>query len=295
MDILAALNAKRVLVSDGAWGTFLQSKGLQPGECPELWNETHREAVLDIARSYIKAGADVIETNSFGGNAVKLAHYGFSDRASELSEKAAEISRQAAGMEHGVLGSIGPSGKILLMGDVTEEELYEAFRVQAQALERGGADAVICETFAAIDEATIAVKAAKENTRLPVICTFTFNKISQNEYRTMMGVSPAEAAAAALEAGADMIGTNCGNGMAQMVDIVRQMRAAAPQVPIVVHANAGAPILIDDQTVFPETPSMMADLVPALIEAGADIIGGCCGTTPEHIRAIAAAVRRYTA
>ena len=147
----------RTLISDGAWGTFLQAKGLQPGECPELWNLTHPEAVLDIAESYIKAGADTIETNSFGGNRFKLMSFGLEEQVYEINKKAAEISRQAAGDDKYVLGSIGPTGKLLMMGDVSEEELYDAFKEQAVALYEGGADALVIETMTDIEEATIAV------------------------------------------------------------------------------------------------------------------------------------------
>jgi 5-methyltetrahydrofolate--homocysteine methyltransferase len=176
------------------------------------------------------------------------------------------------------------------MGDVSESELYEGFTEQAVALEKGGADAICVETMSAVDEAVLAVKAARENTDLEVICTFTFERTVQGEYRSMMGVSPTEAARAAMEAGADIIGTNCGNGFEQMIDIVREIRAEAPEMPILVHANAGLPTNVDGVDVFPDTPEQMAVLVPALIDAGANIIGGCCGTTPEHIKAIKQAV-----
>ena len=294
MKIKNALQNERVLVSDGAWGTFLHAKGLKTGECPELWNVTHQQEVLDIAKSYVAAGADMIETNSFGGSRFKLEHYGLADRAYELNKAAAVISRRAAGDGFFVLGSIGPTGKILMMGDVSEEELYDAFKEQAIALADGGADAIVVETMTAIDEAVAAIKAAKENTDLEVICTFTFDKTINDDYKTMMGVSPEMMAEAVLEAGADIIGTNCGNGMKRMVDIVSALRHAAPKTPILVHANAGAPVIENGVTVFPETPEEMFRLVPALIDAGANIIGGCCGTTPDHISAIRRAVRTRT-
>lgn len=293
MTFLETLASNRVLVSDGAWGTFLHEKGLQPDECPELWNVTRQQDVLDIAQSYINAGADTIETNSFGGNAFKLDHYGLAERSAELNKAAAAISKQAAGADHWVLGSMGPTGKILMMGDVTEAELYEAFRTQAQALAHGGADALVVETMSAIDEAALAVKACKEHTDLPVICTFTFEQTMDGDFKTMMGVSPEQMVDSILALGVDVLGTNCGNGMKRMVNIVKRLKAAAPQTPLLVHANAGAPVIQEGKTVFPETPQEMAEMVPDLIQAGAQIIGGCCGTTPEHISAIATAIAPY--
>ena len=291
MKIVEAVKSGRVLVSDGAWGTFLQQKGLKPGECPELWNVERPDDIRAIAQSYIDAGSDMVETNSFGGTCFKLEHYGLESRVSEISEAAARLSREAAG-DLWVIASIGPTGKMLLMGDVTEEELYNGFKEQAVALEKGGADAICIETMSALDEATLAVKAAKENTDCEVIVTFTFEQTVNGDYRTMMGVSPEQAAEEMIEAGADIIGTNCGNGIERMIDIVKALRAAAPDTPILVHANAGLPKSIDGVDVFPESPAEMAGKIPALIAAGANIVGGCCGTTPEHIKAMKEVVEK---
>lgn len=291
--IVETVKSGAVLVSDGAWGTFLHKKGLEPGQCPELWCITRRSDVLDIAQSYVNAGADMIESNSFGANRFKLMHYGLEGRAKEMNRAAAAISREAAGPNRHVIASIGPTGKILMMGDVAEEELYNAFKDQSLGLEEGGADACCIETMTAIDEACIAVKAVRENTKLEVVCTFTFDKTVDATYRTMMGVSPADMASALVKAGSHIIGTNCGNGMAQMIEIVREIRAADKATPILVHANAGLPQNKDGAVVFPETPDMMAGMVPEIISAGANIIGGCCGTTPEHIKAMVAAVKSF--
>lgn len=284
----------KILVSDGAWGTFLQQKGLQAGTCPESWNIDRPDDVFDIAKSYIEAGADMIETNSFGGSIYKLMAYGLENKVYEINKTAAELSRKAAGTDKHVLGSIGPTGKMIIMGDVTEKELYEAFKEQSKALEEGGADAIIIETMSDIEEAKLAIKASKENTSCEIICTMTFEKSGENSYHSMMGVTPTQMVHELTDIGAKIIGTNCGNGMEGMIEIVKEIRTVDTDIPVLVHANAGLPVYKDGKSLFPETPDIMAGFVKSLMDAGANIIGGCCGTTPEHIRKIAQAVKNNT-
>jgi 5-methyltetrahydrofolate--homocysteine methyltransferase len=293
--ITDVVKSGKILVSDGAWGTFLHKKGLKPGECPELWCVERFSDVKDIAKSYIEAGADMTETNSFGGTSYKLEHFGLDKKVKEINEAAARASREAAGSGVWVIASVGPTGKMLVTEEVTEQDLYNAFKDQVTALEKGGADALCIETMSDIGEAVQAIKAAKENTKCEVICTFTFEKTTRGDYRTMMGVSPAQAATAAAEAGADIIGANCGNGIERMIEIVAEIRKVEPAKPILIHANAGLPENINGADVFPETPEMMAANVDKLIDTGANIIGGCCGTTPAHIKAIKEAVVKHAA
>jgi len=280
-----------ILVSDGAWGTMLHSKGLKVGECPEKWNLERRADVLDVAKSYVAAGSDMIETNSFGGSKYKLEHYGLDERVFEVNKAAAEISREAAGNRVYVLGSVGPTGKMLLTGDVAEAELYECFKEQVKALEAGGVDAIVVETMFDPEEARCAIKAAKENTKCEVICTMTFDGNNEIGFHTMMGTTLEAAAKSLIEAGADIIGTNCGNGIEKMVSITKLFRMADKKIPLLVQANAGLPVMVEGKAVFPETPDEMARWINPLIDAGANIIGGCCGTTPEHIRRIAEVIR----
>lgn len=291
-SLMERLAAGEILISDGAMGTFLQAKGLQPGESPEAWCVSHPDAVKSIAEAYIAAGADIVETDSFGGTTYKQREFGLADKVDEYNEAAARLAKDAMGDKGYVAASIGPTGQIVEDegGELTEEDFYNAFKQQAIALEKGGADALCIETMSSITEATQAIKASKENTKLPVICTFEFAG-GANGFRTMMGVSPARAAAAAVEAGADIVGANCGNGIANMIEITKEMRAAVPTTPILVHANAGMPVYEDGNTVFKETPADMAGRVCELVKAGANIIGGCCGTTPEHIAAMGKAAK----
>ena len=291
-SILNRIAQGEVLISDGAMGTFLHAKGLAPGECPESWCISHPDAVKDIAEAYIAAGSDIVETNSFGGSSLRLNCDGLADKAVEFNRAAAALAKQAMGSKGYVAASVGPTSLILEEegGKTTTEEMYQSFKEQVVALAEGGADAICIETMSSILEAKLAIKAAKENTQLPVICTFTFQAKTKG-FRTMTGLTPERAAHEAVAAGADIVGANCGNGIANMIEITRQMRAAEPKVPILIHANAGMPKEVDGKVVFEETPEYMASRVAEIIEAGANIIGGCCGTSPAHIAAMAKAAR----
>ena len=290
--IIERLKEGKVLVSDGAWGTFLHQKGLKVQECPESWNADRPDEVLEIALSYVDAGADLILTNSFGGSPFKLDGYGLRQRTYELNRAAGEISKKAAGDKALVLGSIGPTGKMVMMGELPEEELLEGLKEQVRGLVDGGVDGLVIETMSDLEEARLAIQACKSMSVLDVACTFTFSRTQTGEYRTMMGTGVPEFLEMALEAGADIIGANCGNGTAGMIEIVREIREINGEIPILVHANAGLPEYRDGETVFPESPAEMAAQMDELVAAGANIVGGCCGTTPEHIRRIAQLLAR---
>ncbi len=294
-NLLQRVKAGEILISDGAMGTFLHAKGLQSGECPESWCSSHPQAVKEIAEAYVAAGSDIVETNSFGATSFKLKSYGLADKVHEFNCAAAKLAKQVIGNKGYVAASVGPTGHMVIDegGDTTPEQLYEAFKAQVVALAEGGADAICVETMSSVVEAEQAIKAAKENTHLPVICTFTFEAGSKG-FRTMMGVKPDRAAKAAVAAGADIVGANCGNGISNMIEITRQMRAAVPTTPILVHANAGSPVVENDKTVFKDSPEFMGSFVAELVHAGANIVGGCCGTTPNHIAAMSKAARAVT-
>jgi len=284
--VLDKIAGGRVLVSDGAWGTFLHQKGLKADECPESWNLQRPDDVLEIASSYVEAGADIILTNSFGASPLKLEGYGLEAQTIELNRSAAELSKKAAGDRVLVMGSMGPTGKMVMMGEVSPQEVFKGFMEQAKGLAGGGVDGIVIETMSDPEEAKLAIEAVKKASSLDVGCTFTFSRNQDGVYRTMMGTDVEAYLEMVLAAGADIIGANCGNGTAGMIEIVRKIRALDPDIPVLIHANAGLPIYQDGKTVFPESAGEMSSQIEELVKAGANIVGGCCGTTPEHIRQI---------
>lgn len=282
--LLDRIAADKTLVSDGATGTYLQTNGLEPGGCPELMNDTHPEVIRQMARNYFDAGSNLVETNSFGGNRYMLKKYGQGERVEELNRKGAELARSVAPEGCFVVGSIGPTGEFLEPNGVaTEAEMYSVFCEQARSLAAGGVDGFCVETMSDVGEISLAIKAAKETTGLPVAATLTFDK-GPRGYFTMMGVTPADGAMRLAEAGADVVGTNCGLAIEHLLEIVVAMRGATDR-PILTHVNAGIPKIVGKEIVYPDSPEQMAKHIPQMVEAGANIVGGCCGTGPDHVRA----------
>jgi len=288
--LLERLASGEVLVSDGATGTYLQSHGLEAGGCPDAFNLTHPEIVRQMAADYFAAGSDMVETNTFGANWFLLEQYGHADRVEEINRLAAEHARSAAGDGKFVLGSIGPTGQFVEpVGTVTVEHLQDVFAEQIRGLLAGGVDAFCIETMSDLVETTAAIRAARKAARLPIIATMTFDK-GASGYATMMGVTPGAAVQRLLKAGADIVGANCGLDIDSMIQIIAAMREVTDR-PILTHINAGLPQVVHGETVFPDTPESMAPKLRQVVDAGANIVGGCCGTGPDHIRAFVAALR----
>ncbi len=293
-DILDRLK-KEILVCDGAMGTMLQKHGLSAGECPEYWNLTKAETLVSIHKEYIEAGADIIITNTFGGNRLKLQKFNLENKSREINISGVANARAAVkktGKKVLIAGDIGPTGSLLEpLGFLSAAEAFEAFKEQAKALSEGGAELVIIETMIAVEEAVAAIKAVKENTKLPVIACMTFEVQANKDIRSVMGVDIGAMVAEFTGAGADIIGSNCGNGSEQMVDIIKAIRAETEK-PLIAEANAGIPRFNKGEIYYDGTPGVVASFTNALLEAGANIIGGCCGTTPEHIKQIKNQIER---
>jgi len=289
-NFLDRIKSGKIITADGAMGSLLFQRGLKPGQCPEALNLSNPEILEEIAQLYFEAGAEIVQTNTFGGSPLKLAEYKLEDQASEINKKAVVCVRKSIGDKAYLSGSCGPSGKLLLpFGDTEPEALTESFAVQMAALIEAGADIICVETMTDINEAVIAVQAAKKiSPQIPVMATMTFNQ-TPNGFYSAMGNSISDAALQLQEAGADIIGSNCGNGIDNMVMIAEEF-SKSTELPIIIQSNAGLPELVSGEMAYPETPSFFAEKVQVLKEAGVSIIGGCCGTTPEHIRAIRKAV-----
>lgn len=285
---------ERVVPADGAMGTELQRRGLEPGGCGESWNAEHPHRVESIHRAHLDAGAEVLLSNTFGGTRIALDRHGLGARARKLNRAGAAIARSVAGDDAWVLGDIGPFGGFLApLGPHDPAHVETAFREQAEALLEGGVDGILVETMTALDELELALRAARDAGSPFVIGSVAFDA-TRVGFRTMMGATPAEAAGTALAAGADALGANCGTGldMDSYAGIVRAYRETAADVVVLVKANAGTPRVDGGVVVYDTTPEDMAVGVSALVEAGASIVGGCCGTTPEFTAAIARAVPR---
>jgi methionine synthase I (cobalamin-dependent) len=281
--LIQQLLAQGPVITDGAWGTELQARGLSLGEFPDAWNLTHPERVAEVARAYVEAGSQIILTNTFGANRIRLGDHAAAGNVSDINRRGVEISRAAAAGRARVFASIGPTGKLLMNGDVTADALRDAFAEQAAALAEAGADALVVETMSDLDEAVLAVEAARQ-TGLPVVACMVFDS-GKDKDRTMMGTTPEQAAKTLTQAGAEVVGANCGQGIAGFVAIARRLRAATDR-PLWLKPNAGLPIMVDGRAQYSTAPEEFAGYVPQLVELGAAFVGGCCGTRPDFITAI---------
>ena len=286
-----------VLVFDGAMGTMLFEAGLQDGACPELWNETHPDVIRNIHKAYFDAGSDLVETNTFGATRLKLRAYGLAERARELNALGARLARSVCPTGKYVAGSIGPTGHLPdtfePLGDVSEEEFYDNFREQALGLAEGGVDLFVVETMMYPEEAVVAIRAAKESTGLPVMASMFFQwEKEKGRDRTMWGTSPEQAAQTLAEAGADVVGCNCGDGGPERSAAIIQAMRSVTDGTLIAYPNAGLPRIKDGKTMYDLSPDEMASRYPAILDAGASIVGACCGSSPAHIRAIAEVVRK---
>jgi 5-methyltetrahydrofolate--homocysteine methyltransferase len=288
--LLSRVRAGEILVGDGAMGTQLFERGLAPGDCPESWNLSRPEVLEEIARSYLEAGSDIVETNTFGASPLKLARYALDARTEEINRAAVEAVRRAVGTRAVVAACLGPSGRMLKpYGDADPGEVSASYERQIAALAGAGVAAFCIETMTDLKEAALAVRAAKSVAPgLPVMATMTFDPTPRGFF-TIMGADVASAARGLEEAGADVVGSNCGNGIENMIAIAREFRRHT-DLPLLIQSNAGLPEREGDRVVYRETPSFMAGRALELVALGVSIIGGCCGTTPGHIRALRAAV-----
>ena len=277
------LKSGKILLSDGAMGTELQKRGLKQGQCAEALNVEKPEIVISIYRDYYQAGSDIVETNSFGGNRARLAHFGLQEKAYQLNRKAAELARSVCPPGKFVAGSMGPTGEMLEpYGTLSFQQVEDYFREQAEALAEGGAHVLFIETMSAANEMEAAISGARKATDLPISATFTFD-LSENGVHTSWGVTPAEAVHLLENAGADIIGANCGNGIDVILRVIEEMRPLT-QRPLLAQPNAGLPEIKGNLIIYNETPQAISNKLKTLIDLGVNILGGCCGTGPEHIQ-----------
>lgn len=289
-SILEQLLAHAPVVTDGAIGTELQARGLESGDCPDSWNLTHPAEVESVARAYADSGSQILLTNTFRSNRLALQAQGMTDRLSQFNSAGVEIARRASQGRAKVLGSLGPCGKLLVMGEVAADEVALAFAEQAGILNEAGVDGFVIETMSDIEEAKVAVEALKPLGR-PVVISFVFDS-GKNLDRTMTGVTPERAARELTEAGADVIGANCALGIEGYIPICQRLRASTDR-PLWIKPNAGLPQLADGRVTYGTTLEAFAASVPALLQAGASFVGGCCGTNPEFVRAISESASRW--
>ncbi len=288
-SFLDALKNRKVLIADGATGTELQKAGLPSGTPPEKWNLEYPDAIDALHQSYLEAGSDVILTNTFGGSPIKLAMNGLDNDAIRINQRAAEIARKAAEKFHAfVFGDVGPSGKLLApMGDLSKDDLFTAFQIQIRALSDAGVDAILIETMSDLDEAKTAVFAAKSVTSLPVLVTFSFD----SHGRTMMGLKPSTAAIEITQLDVTAIGANCGRTLSETLSAIQEIKSTSPDTVWMAKPNAGLPHLDSDHSVYDVSPEIMADFSQKFLNEGVKIFGGCCGSTPAHIAAIARKIK----
>ena len=281
-----------VLVADGAMGTMLMACGLKPGDVPESFNLTQPEILEKIASLYLDAGAEIIQTNTFGASPLKLSFYSLDGKTEEINRNAVLAVRKVVGERAYISASCGPSGRLLKpYGDTEPEDVYSSFERQLKTLIHSGVDIICIETMTDLTEATLAIKAAKTvSPSTPVMATMTFDPTPRGFY-TVMGINIEQAAKGLETAGADIIGSNCGNGIENMIKIAIEFRQKS-RLPLIIQSNAGLPVIKRNTTIYPETPEFMAEKAKELVSIGVSIIGGCCGTTPEHIRALCEMVDR---
>jgi 5-methyltetrahydrofolate--homocysteine methyltransferase len=287
---LERLQAGETLCSDGGWGTQLMARGLKPGDSPEALNLSNPEALVEVATLYVEAGAQLITTNTFGGSSLKLQAYQLDEQTEVINRAAIEAIKPVVADRAYILASVGPTGKLVKpYGDTEPEAFTEAFSRQAGALIEAGADLICIETMIDITEARLAVEATRSHSAdIPIIATMTFDETPRGFFTTM-GVTVKQACEELVAAGASIVGSNCGNGIDKMVEIAREFNAHS-SVPVIIQSNAGVPEVRAGEVVYPESPEFMAERVAALIDLGVGIIGGCCGTGPDHIRAMRAAI-----